>query len=98
MSLTTSSNDFSSSPLAASGFLSAGLAAGLGGGLDLSRSAPLWATISAGSARIASRSKASSLGLIVRFIGYESLSMLGLFSRSTADRPISEMQIRHVHR
>src|SRR5438874_1198752 len=88
MSLTTSSNDFSSSPLAASDFLTSALAAGLGGGLDLSRSAPLSAAIFAGSARIASRCKVVSLSLIVRFIRYESLRVLGPLSRSVADRPI----------
>src|SRR5437870_2354447 len=67
MSLTTSSNGFSSS-LEASGFLSSFLAAVLGRGLDLSCSAPFSAAISAGRARLALNSKADNLNLVGRFI------------------------------
>src|SRR5439155_14924999 len=68
MSLTISSNGLSSSPFDASGFFSAAFGAGLGRGFEVSRWAPLSATISAGRARLAISSKANILSLVVWFM------------------------------
>src|SRR6266498_5486465 len=64
MSLTISSNGLSSSPLDASGFFSAGLAAELDRGFDLSCSPPFWAASSGGEARPAISSRVNIVSLV----------------------------------